>query len=52
VFLAFRVLDIVKPWPARRLQHVPGGWGILLDDLVAGAYAGTAVWMGWWFAAR
>lgn len=38
-FLAFRVLDIVKPWPARQVQSVPGGWGILLDDLFAGAYA-------------
>jgi phosphatidylglycerophosphatase A len=38
-FLAFRLLDIVKPWPARGLQRVPGGWGILLDDLAAGVYA-------------
>ncbi|CAG0989500.1 phosphatidylglycerophosphatase A [Phycisphaerales bacterium] len=38
-FIAFRVLDILKPWPANRLQDIPGGWGILLDDLVAGVYA-------------
>lgn len=38
-FLAFRLLDIVKPWPARQLQRVPAGWGILLDDLFAGFYA-------------
>ncbi|HRJ49974.1 MAG: phosphatidylglycerophosphatase A [Phycisphaeraceae bacterium] len=38
-FVVFRILDIVKPWPARQIQRVPGGWGILLDDLVAGAYA-------------
>jgi phosphatidylglycerophosphatase A len=38
-FVAFRLLDIVKPWPAHGLQRVPGGWGILLDDLVAGVYA-------------
>lgn len=38
-FVAFRVLDIAKPFPARQLQRVPGGWGILLDDLFAGAYA-------------
>ncbi len=42
-FLAFRVLDIVKPWPARQLQRVPAGWGILLDDLFAGAYAAVVV---------
>lgn len=38
-FLAFRLLDIVKPCPARQLQRVPAGWGILLDDLFAGFYA-------------
>lgn len=42
-FVAFRVLDIVKPWPARQVQKVPGGWGIVLDDLVAGAYAALLV---------
>ncbi len=38
-FIAFRVLDIVKPAPARQIQSLPGGWGILADDLVAGLYA-------------
>lgn len=38
-FLSFRLCDIFKPWPANALQRVPGGWGILLDDLVAGLYA-------------
>lgn len=38
-FVAFRVLDIVKPWPANGLQRIPGGWGILIDDLVAAVYA-------------
>ena len=42
-FLAFRVMDIIKPPPANGLQRVPGGWGILLDDLVAGLYAGLLV---------
>lgn len=42
-FICFRLLDIVKPWPAYRLQDVPGGWGILLDDLFAGAYAAILV---------
>lgn len=35
-FIAFRLLDIAKPWPIRAVQRVPGGWGILLDDLLAG----------------
>jgi phosphatidylglycerophosphatase A len=35
-FLCFRVLDIYKPFPLRRLERWPGGWGIMLDDLAAG----------------
>ncbi len=38
-FVAFRVCDIVKAWPARGWQRYPGGWGILIDDLVAGVQA-------------
>jgi phosphatidylglycerophosphatase A len=38
-FLAFRVFDILKPPPANGLQRLPGGWGVLIDDLFAGAYA-------------
>jgi len=38
-FMLFRVFDIVKPWPARQLEKLPGGRGIMLDDLAAGAYA-------------
>jgi phosphatidylglycerophosphatase A len=38
-FLLFRVLDVVKPFPARRLEALPGGWGIMADDVMAGAYA-------------
>jgi len=37
-FILFRVFDIVKPYPARRMERLPGGWGIMCDDLVAGAY--------------
>ncbi len=35
-FLAFRVIDITKPWPIRKLERLPAGWGILADDLAAG----------------
>lgn len=39
-FVLFRVFDIAKPWPIRRLDaSVHGGFGIMLDDLVAGIYA-------------
>ena len=37
-FLLFRVLDIVKPWPIRRLEKLHGGLGIMADDLLAGLY--------------
>lgn len=42
-FVCFRIMDIVKLWPAYRMQRIPGGWGILIDDLVAGLYAGVIV---------
>ena len=35
-FLAFRAFDILKLWPAHQIQRLSGGWGIVLDDLVAG----------------
>ena len=38
-FVAFRIFDITKPPPARQLEHLPLGWGILLDDLMAAVYA-------------
>jgi phosphatidylglycerophosphatase A len=43
-FLFFRAFDILKPPPARWLERRPAGWGILLDDLVAGLYALGALW--------
>jgi len=38
-FVAFRIFDILKIWPARGLQRLPGGMGILIDDLIAGVQA-------------
>jgi phosphatidylglycerophosphatase A len=38
-FLLFRLFDIVKPFPCRRLEKLPGGSGIMTDDLMAGIYA-------------
>jgi phosphatidylglycerophosphatase A len=38
-FVAFRIFDITKPPPARQLEHLSTGWGILLDDLAAAIYA-------------
>ena len=38
-FLAFRLFDIWKPYPIRRLEALEGGLGIMADDVLAGAYA-------------
>src|ERR1044072_3026028 len=38
-FILFRFVDIVKPYPARRLEALKGGLGIMCDDLIAGVYA-------------
>jgi phosphatidylglycerophosphatase A len=38
-FILFRVFDIWKPWPIRRLEKLRGGWGIMADDWMAGVYA-------------
>jgi phosphatidylglycerophosphatase A len=38
-FVLFRVFDVSKPPPARQLERLPAGWGILLDDLAAAMYA-------------
>jgi phosphatidylglycerophosphatase A len=37
-FLLFRVFDIIKPAPARQAERIPRGWGIMMDDVVAGLY--------------
>jgi phosphatidylglycerophosphatase A len=37
-FVLFRILDVIKPFPARRLEDLHGGPGIMLDDLMAGLY--------------
>ena len=46
--VAFRVFDIWKPWPIRRLEHLrPIGVGIMFDDLLAGVMAGLLTWGCW-----
>jgi len=42
-FILFRVFDILKPYPAGRLEKIGGGAGIVLDDLVAGIYANVCI---------
>ena len=38
VFVLFRIFDIAKPWPIRRSQNLPGGWGVVGDDTLAAVY--------------
>lgn len=42
-FLLFRVLDISKPWPIGKLEALPAGWGVLADDVLAGAFAAVVL---------
>lgn len=50
-FVLFRLLDIVKPPPARQLENLHGGFGIMADDLMAGVYGAAILWVaGLWFS--
>jgi phosphatidylglycerophosphatase A len=40
-FVLFRIFDILKPFPIGNLQKLPGGWGVVIDDVAAGIYAGV-----------
>jgi phosphatidylglycerophosphatase A len=54
-FVLFRFFDIVKPGPIRTIQDLPGGWGVVLDDVRGGVAAGVVLaaagwlarWLGW-----
>ena len=52
-FICFRAFDVLKPWPARRLEALHGGWGIMADDIAAGIYgfvllnAVRLAWQAW-----
>lgn len=45
-FALFRLFDIAKPWGIGRAQEAPGGWGVMLDDLLAGLYANILIQLG------
>jgi phosphatidylglycerophosphatase A len=51
-FLLFRLSDIVKPYPANRLERLPGGVGIMADDVMAGVYANVALRSCMWLFGR
>jgi phosphatidylglycerophosphatase A len=43
VFALFRFFDVLKPWPVRQSQSLPGGWGVTIDDVLAALYVNLAV---------
>jgi phosphatidylglycerophosphatase A len=43
-FFLFRFLDVWKPPPARQLERLPSGWGVLLDDVMSGVYGAGLLW--------
>ena len=45
-FVVFRIMDIIKPYPARQWQELHGGIGIVIDDVVAGIYSGLLILLG------
>jgi phosphatidylglycerophosphatase A len=44
-FALFRIFDITKPWPIRKLESLSGGTGIVSDDLLAGVYGAVVMWV-------
>ncbi|PHR60282.1 MAG: phosphatidylglycerophosphatase A [Robiginitomaculum sp.] len=44
-FVLFRIFDISKPWLIRRLEKLPGGLGIMADDMLAGLVAGLLIFL-------
>ena len=45
VFAAFRFFDVLKPWPVKQSQALPGGWGVTVDDVLAAVYVNGCVWV-------
>jgi phosphatidylglycerophosphatase A len=43
IFVLFRVFDVLKPWPVRQSQRLPGGFGVTVDDVLAAAYVAIVV---------
>lgn len=44
-FFLFRIFDIIKPFPGRRAEKLHGGWGIMMDDVIAGVYGNLVLWL-------
>lgn len=51
-FILFRLFDIFKPYPIRLAEKFPHGWGVMMDDVVAGIYAAASLRMIYWFVEK
>jgi phosphatidylglycerophosphatase A len=49
-FLLFRVADVIKPWPANKLEALPGGIGVMADDAMAAVYSNAALHLLIWLS--
>lgn len=49
VFVLFRFFDVLKPWPVRQSQRLPGGWGVTIDDVLAALYVNAVVLLAYMF---
>ncbi len=51
-FFIFRLFDITKPFPARQAEDLPRGWGVVIDDVIAGLYTNLSLHLIAWVAAK
>jgi len=49
-FFIFRILDVIKPYPARRFESFHGGLGMMADDVMSAIYANLLLWLAVWIA--
>ena len=49
-FLLFRFFDIIKPFPAKSSEKIPHGWGVMIDDVVAGIYSAVCLRLIYYFS--
>lgn len=47
-FILFRFFDIVKPLYIRKMEALPSGTGVMMDDVLAGVYSNILLWVGYW----
>lgn len=47
-FVLFRIFDVLKPWPIKLIERLPGGLGVMADDLAAAIYSWILLWILYW----